>query len=132
MLLSRRSKDKTVRPAIPIEGEDARLLGPSGASQVLNMPPVPAAVVEWKQGRFAFETVNRPFRLAGLGTVADHSPLVRLLGDRIAAFIQSDATEQEMNWELRFTPRPPRGAQWTVRGTERTDPRWEPYLALAA
>ena len=100
MLLSRRSKDQTVRAAIPIEGEDARILGPSGASQVLNMLPVPAAVVEWKHGCFAFETVNRPFRLAGLGTVADHSPLIRLLGDRISAFIQSDATEQEMNWEL--------------------------------
>ena len=100
MLLSRRSKDKTVRPTIPIEGEDARILGPSGASQVLNMLPVPAAVVEWKDGRFAFETVNRPFRLAGLGTVADQSPLIRLLGDRITAFLASDATEQEMNWEL--------------------------------
>ena len=46
--------------------------------------------------------------------------------------IKSDRTPQEMHWELRFTPRPPRGGQRTVRGTERTDPRWEPYLALAA
>jgi hypothetical protein len=37
-----------------------------------------------------------------------------------------------MAWELRLTPGAPRGTQWTVRGTERTDPRWEPYLALAA
>src|SRR5688572_10405914 len=46
--------------------------------------------------------------------------------------VKGDRTPQEMNWQLRFTPHPPRGAQWTVRGTERTDPRWEPYLALAA
>ncbi|WP_243224646.1 HNH endonuclease [Microbacterium sp. CIAB417] len=46
--------------------------------------------------------------------------------------IKSDRTPQEMGWELRFTPRPPRGTSWTVRGTERSDPRWEPYLALAA
>ena len=46
--------------------------------------------------------------------------------------VKGDRTPQEMNWELRFLPRPPRGGQWTVRGTERTDPRWEPYLALAA
>ena len=46
--------------------------------------------------------------------------------------VKGDRTPQEMDWELRFLPRPPRGAQWTVRGTERTDPRWEPYLALAA
>lgn len=100
MLLSRRSKDKTVSPPTPVAGDDARLLGPSGTAQVLNMLPVPAAVVEWKGGRFAFEAVNRPFRIAGLGTVADQSPLIRLLGDRIVAFIESDATEQEMSWEL--------------------------------
>ncbi|MCW4463320.1 EAL domain-containing protein [Sphingomonas sp. BT-65] len=100
MLLSRRSKDKTVRAPIQVEGDEARLLGPSGAAQVLNLLPVPAAVVEWKDGRFAFEAVNRLFRIAGLGTVADQSPLIRLLGDKIIAFVESDATEQEMNWEL--------------------------------
>ena len=46
--------------------------------------------------------------------------------------VKGDRTPQEMNWSLRIIPRPPRGAQWTVRGTDRTDPRWEPYLALAA
>lgn len=89
-----------MRPSVSVEGDEARLLGPSGAAQILNMLPVPAAVVEWKEGGFAFETVNRPFRLAGLGTIADQSPLIRLLGGRIAAFIDSDATELETNWEL--------------------------------
>ena len=46
--------------------------------------------------------------------------------------VKGDRTPQEMGWELRLVPRPPDGAQWTVRGTERTDPRWEPYLELAA
>ncbi|GAA4350341.1 HNH endonuclease [Microbacterium rhizosphaerae] len=46
--------------------------------------------------------------------------------------VKGDKTPQEMGWELRLMPRPPQGAHWTVRGTERTDPRWEPYLALAA
>lgn len=46
--------------------------------------------------------------------------------------IKGNHTPQEMNWELRLLPRPPHGTQWTVRGTERADPRWEPYLALAA
>ena len=45
---------------------------------------------------------------------------------------KSDRTPQEMGWELRFTPRPPHSAGWSVRGAERQDPRWEPYLALAA
>lgn len=46
--------------------------------------------------------------------------------------LKSDRTPQEMGWELRWAPLPPRGGQWTVRGTERSDPVWEPYLALAA
>ena len=45
---------------------------------------------------------------------------------------KGDRTPQEMGWELRLVPHAPRGGQWTVRGTERADPRWEPYLALAA
>lgn len=46
--------------------------------------------------------------------------------------IKGDRTPQEMGWELRWIPQPPRGPQWAVRGTERADPSWEPYLALAA
>jgi 5-methylcytosine-specific restriction endonuclease McrA len=46
--------------------------------------------------------------------------------------LKSDRTPQEMGWALRWVPQPPRGTQWTVRGTERSDPVWEPYLALAA
>ncbi|WP_396655584.1 HNH endonuclease [Microbacterium sp.] len=46
--------------------------------------------------------------------------------------LKGDRTPQEMSWELRATPGPPRGGHWSVRGTERADPRWEPYLALAA
>lgn len=46
--------------------------------------------------------------------------------------LKSDRTPQEMGWELRLTPGAPHGAQWTVRGTDRSDPRWGPYLELAA
>lgn len=46
--------------------------------------------------------------------------------------LKSDRTPQEMGWELQPAPRPPHGTAWIVRGAERGDPRWEPYLALAA
>jgi len=46
--------------------------------------------------------------------------------------VKGDRTPQEMGWALRIVPRTPHGTHWTVRGTERTDPCWEPYLALAA
>lgn len=46
--------------------------------------------------------------------------------------VKGDRTPQEMTWSLRWAPGVPRGSQWSVRGTERTDPCWEPYLSLAA
>lgn len=46
--------------------------------------------------------------------------------------VKGDRTPQEMGWELRFLPAAPRGGQWTVRGTERADPAWQPYLEIAA
>ncbi|GAA4782245.1 MULTISPECIES: HNH endonuclease [Microbacterium] len=46
--------------------------------------------------------------------------------------VKSDRTPQEMGWSLRFALGAPRGGSWAVRGSERGDPRWEPYLALAA
>ncbi len=46
--------------------------------------------------------------------------------------IKGDRTPQEMRWELRLVPAPPHGSSWTVRGVDKSDPRWEPYLALAA
>lgn len=46
--------------------------------------------------------------------------------------VKSDRTPQEMGWELRLTPAPPRGTGWTVRGSERGEPIWERYLAMAA
>jgi len=46
--------------------------------------------------------------------------------------MKGDRTPQEMSWALRLVPGMPRGSQWSVRGTDRADPRWEPYLALAA
>jgi 5-methylcytosine-specific restriction endonuclease McrA len=45
---------------------------------------------------------------------------------------KSDRTPQEMGWQLRTTPRAPHAGAWRVRVAETTDPRWAPYLALAA
>jgi len=46
--------------------------------------------------------------------------------------VKSDRTPQEMGWRLRFRPSTPRGTAWTVRGTERAEPAWGPYLEMAA
>lgn len=46
--------------------------------------------------------------------------------------LKGDRTPQEMRWTLRWTPRQPHGGSWSVRGADRTDPAWEPYLSYAA
>lgn len=100
MLLSRRARDKTQATAAPAGGDAARAFGPGAAAQVLNLLPIPAAVVERRHGTLVFETVNRPFRLSGLGTLAEQSPLIAQLGPRITEFLDSHATETELDWEL--------------------------------
>jgi 5-methylcytosine-specific restriction endonuclease McrA len=45
--------------------------------------------------------------------------------------LKSDKTLAEIGWQLRFTPRMPSGASWTVRGAEHLEPQWDGYLAAA-
>lgn len=100
MFLSRRAPDQTDAPTAEAAGQPPCSFGPAAAAQFLNMLPLPAAIVEQRGSQLVFEAVNRPFRLGGLGTVADESPLIALLGLRIAQFLASDDIELELDWEL--------------------------------
>jgi 5-methylcytosine-specific restriction endonuclease McrA len=46
--------------------------------------------------------------------------------------VKGDRTPAEMGWSLRFAPRMPHQAGWTVKGAERVEPAWDPFLAAAA
>ena len=83
-----------------LQDEPSDVLGPRSAALFLDLLPIPAAIIEMTAGGFAFDIVNRPFRQSGLGTLADHSPVIRLLGARIAAFLGSTDTHQEFAWEF--------------------------------
>ena len=37
----------------------------------------------------------------------------------------------EMGWNLNFSPRMSAGTIWMVRGAERFEPEWDPYLGMA-
>ncbi len=76
------------------------MFGPLTSALDLNLLPVPAAIVELHGNRFLFESINRPFRLAGLGTLASESPLIRLLGPQIRRFLASDDTRCEIAWQF--------------------------------
>jgi diguanylate cyclase (GGDEF)-like protein len=89
---------ETAEPA-PL-APDELVHGPRESSMVLDLLPVPAVIVEIRAGKFHFEALNRPFRMAGLGTVAADSPLVRLLGTRIRNFLESNETHSEIAWQF--------------------------------
>lgn len=74
--------------------------GPASTAQDLNMLPIPAATIEMSSGRLIFEAVNHPFRLAGLGTLADQSPLMASLEPQIIDFLRSEAHQVDFDWEL--------------------------------
>jgi hypothetical protein len=74
--------------------------GPRESSMVLDLLPVPAVIVEMRGSKFHFEALNRPFRMAGLGTVAADSPVIRLLGSRLRNFLESDETHCEIAWQF--------------------------------
>lgn len=85
-------------PIASVAGSCATM--PTETAMTLDLFPIPAARVVQLDGVLQFETVNTPFRIAGLGSVAAESPVIRLLGDRIRAFIASDATRQEFSWQF--------------------------------
>ena len=82
------------------QAPDPHAFGPRSAAMFLDLLPVPAAIVEMRGRGFEFETVNRPFRLAGLGTLASESPLIRLLGSRLRRFLESPETHEEIAWQF--------------------------------
>ncbi|WP_188056281.1 bifunctional diguanylate cyclase/phosphodiesterase [Sphingosinithalassobacter sp. CS137] len=99
-MVSRKARLATSRSVPDTPAAEAPPFGPQASSIVLDLLPVPAALVDLNGDRFAFEAVNRPFRMAGLGTVAAESPVIRLLGSRIRGFLESDETHLEFAWQF--------------------------------
>ncbi len=86
-------------PATPA-AENPCAYGPTQVAQLIDLLPVPAAVIEQRSDGFMFDGVNRRFRRAGFGTIATDSPIIRLLGARIAAFFDSTDTHLEFTWQI--------------------------------
>ncbi|MCC9198417.1 HNH endonuclease [Arthrobacter sp. zg-Y820] len=41
---------------------------------------------------------------------------------------KGDRTLNQLGWQLRFLPQPPRGARWQIRELERPAPQWDEFL----
>lgn len=81
-----------------VDGE--QVLGPQGTAQSIDLFPIPAAIIHFNDGVFHFGAINRAFRQAGLGTIAEDSPVIDLLGARIVSFLDSDETHLSFTWEF--------------------------------
>ena len=46
--------------------------------------------------------------------------------------VKGDRTPGEMGWTLRIRPKAPHGTAWLVRGVERAEEQWEPFLAVTS
>ena len=69
-------------------------------ARALELMPIPAAHVVVTAGQFELFAMNRAYRLAGLGVVADRSPMIAELGDRILAFLASSNLRSDFEWAL--------------------------------
>ncbi|WP_155006563.1 putative bifunctional diguanylate cyclase/phosphodiesterase [Sphingomonas hengshuiensis] len=67
---------------------------------LLDLLPVPAAVLLLQEDALQIESVNKPFRVAGLGIVGSDSPVITLLGARILRFLESGDTRCEISWQF--------------------------------
>jgi diguanylate cyclase (GGDEF)-like protein len=65
-----------------------------------DLVPVPAAHLVREGSGFAFEAYNIPYRLAGLGIVAERSPMLQALGARIDAFLSSSELQSTFDWSF--------------------------------
>jgi diguanylate cyclase (GGDEF)-like protein len=86
-------------PLGPWLGGGAALVpGPQASALLLDLLPIPAAILTVSGGALVFEAVNRRFNNAGLGVVAGQSPFVRLLSARILAFLAGGDRSTEFDW----------------------------------
>ena len=66
----------------------------------LDLIPVPAVIVVREDGALRFHAFNRAYRLAGLGVVADRSPLLEALGAMIHDVLDRQDARAECDWTI--------------------------------
>ncbi len=69
-------------------------------SRALELIPIPAVHIHLTDGVFELFAMNRAYRLAGLGVIAERSPMIVDLGPRIRAFLESQQLRTDTDWTL--------------------------------
>jgi len=84
---------------IPLDAVDAvRDADSDSLGAVLDLLPIPTAIVIPDKDGLKFEVINRAFRRAGLA--GPRSSVFVELGDRIAAFLDSHSDQEQFLWQL--------------------------------
>ena len=71
--------------------------GPTGAISLL---PIPAMVVQLREGALAIESVNDAMSKTGLATPAERAPILAQLGAAISAFMTSNRMREDFAWNF--------------------------------
>ncbi len=69
-------------------------------TRALELVPIPAVQVVRENGVLTLFATNRAYRLAGLGVVADRSPMLAALSDQITAFLDEGLVRVDFEWTL--------------------------------
>ena len=76
------------------------LISEEDAASAVGLLPIPAAFLARVDGVLRITALNRPFKLAGLDSAREHPPLLDLLGQRIADFLDSDEVATSFVWTV--------------------------------
>ncbi|MEO9132200.1 MAG: GGDEF domain-containing protein, partial [Sphingomonas sp.] len=79
---------------------ESRIAALQQAPIAIDLLPIPAASISFRDGRFSIDASNRAFRIAGLGATAEQSPLIASIGNRISAFVEGNSLRDEFSWEF--------------------------------
>ncbi len=69
-------------------------------TRALELVPIPAVQVVRENGVLTLFATNRAYRLAGLGVVADRSPMLAALSDQITTFLDEGLVRVDFEWTL--------------------------------
>ena len=69
-------------------------------TRALELVPIPAVQVVRENGVLTLFATNRAYRLAGLGVVADRSPMLTALSDQITTFLDEGLVRVDFEWTL--------------------------------
>ncbi len=80
--------------------EPADIVSAELVTRALELVPIPAVQVCRVQGALTVYATNRAYRLAGFGVVAERSPMLAALGDRIGTFLDEGLVRTDFEWSL--------------------------------